>query len=144
MDLTGKPLADLVKLYRAGQERKDAIMADARARAARAEEITNAARLAILSNLAAAGTNSATGEFGRVNVAVLQRIGVRAGGWDEFFAWASTNGHTEMIKKGVSSNAVKAWMKENEGVCPPGLSVAQEKTLRVTAAKPKQEDSNDV
>lgn len=70
-------------------------------------------------------------------VTLVTNVSAKVNDAEAFFDWVFEQGDDSFLQKRVNNDAVKTYVDEHNGECPPGVSMDTVNSLRFTKAKVK-------
>jgi hypothetical protein len=92
------------------------------------------AKAAVLAMMSSIGITSGKSTDGH-QVVLVNTVSARVADADAFFTFVFEEGGDGFLQKRVNNDAVKAYVDEHDGVCPPGITMDTVNSLRFTKAK---------
>lgn len=94
------------------------------------------AKAAVLAMMSSIGISSGKSTDGH-QVVLVNTVSAKVADADAFFTFVFEHdeGGDHFLQKRVNNDAVKAYVDEHDGVCPPGITMDTVNSLRFTKAK---------
>jgi len=92
------------------------------------------AKAAVLAMMSSIGITSGKSTAGHA-VVLVNTVSAKVQDAEAFFNFVFESGDDSFLQKRVNNDAVKAYVDEHEGECPPGIVMDTVNSLRFTKAK---------
>lgn len=135
------PRDKLVKLYLKTREAKALAKRSFDEQAAQFDAIMDTCENTMLASCDATGDTGFTTPHGTTYTAETTKISLADD--KAFFDFVKQKGDLDFFERRVATKHVQDYMKLNNGVAPPGLSIFRERVMRVRKASDKQVDAHE-
>ena len=129
------PIETLVKIFVKIRDAKNAAKKKFEAEAAELEAKLDAIATELKSRAQEQGVDGFKTDYGTVSL--VETMKTACADWGAFGEFLKDHDPLEFMEKRISSTAVKTYMKDHEGMLPPGVSIFKEVEARVRRAGEK-------
>lgn len=93
-------------------------------------------KAAVQAQMSAIGITNAKSVDGHA-VTLVTNVSAKVNDAESFFDWVFEQGDDSFLQKRVNNDAVKTYVDEHNGECPPGVTMETVNSLRFTKSKAK-------